>query len=344
MEKRKNRLGRGIHALLQNESQDAISELDLTLTEPTKQKAANKQTAAVAAKPQTAPKQAATARGASTELPLQTLLFLKVDSLSANPFQPRKQFNEERLEELSASIREQGILQPLVITDNPDLKQSSKKKTHIILAGERRWRAAKKAGLDSVPAIYVKATASKNIEASLTENIQRENLNSIELAKSFHALLELRSCTQEDLAKSLGLSRPVVSNTLRLLTLSPEIQSAIEEQRISQSHARLLLQLKGAAQKDLFQKIQDNSLNIRETEDLLQQSLHGKKTGQKQGPTKKGKQGKEAHLQELEQQLVEKFGTRVVLSGSIEKGFLSLYYYSKEDLARIAEILDVRSL
>lgn len=302
MEKRKRGLGRGIYALLSDTENNINNEEK---------------------KPEH-----------YEIIPNHTLLQVETSMLSPNPHQARKNFDEEKIEELSISIEKQGILQPLIITKHTD----NEEKKYTIVAGERRWRAARKKGLKRVPAIFIELDTLKNIEASLTENIQRENLTPIELAKALKTLSDVGNLTQEELAKKLGLSRPVITNCIRLLSLPDYIQDAIETHTISQSHARLLLQLLPSEQKKAFEKIVSSSLNIRETEELIQAMRQAGRSKKKAlSPKKKA----DPHIKMLEQNFVEKFGTQVVFSGSQEKGVISFHYYNEEDLSRLLEIFGV---
>ena len=243
-----------------------------------------------------------------------------VDRLSPNPFQPRRSFTQESLEELAESIRRHGVLQPVVVRPSGDGYQ--------LIAGERRWRAAQIAGLRRIPAVVR--------ELDDTENLQREDLNPIEEASAYRRLMDEFSMTQEQLSSAIGRSRPAIANAVRLLNLPADIQRAIEERRLSEGHARCLLaipdqsdQLKAAA------VIIANGLNVRQAEELVK----GTARNVSRETTRKRTSEEDPDAVRLTQRLGERLGTRVKLSGSISKGKLEIAYYSAEDLDRILEII-----
>lgn len=250
-----------------------------------------------------------------------------------NPFQPRRYFDEEKLQELSDSIQQYGILEPILI------RKIEKNKFHII-AGERRFRASKLANIMSVPAIILSVSDAEQLEIAIVENLQRENLNPIEMAISFKDMMALGEITQESLAKKLGISRPVVSNFIRLLTLPEEIQTAIKEKIISQSHARLLLSIENITQqKHLFQEIVDGQLSVKSLEESIAKTTSGqvsKKASENNSAKKKNT------LRTYEQKFIEFFGTKVSLKGDFKKGTIAIDYFNQEDFSRILELLNIR--
>ncbi len=254
---------------------------------------------------------------------------ISVDKIHANPNQPRKNFNENKLKELSASIKAHGLAQPIVVSP------ATEPGTYEIIAGERRWRAAKMAGLKEIPAV-VRHTDEKNkFQISLVENIQREDLNPIEEALAFRSLMKDFGHTQEDLAKTLGKDRSVIANAVRLLGLSREIQALIEDSTISAGHGRTLAAIQDAGrQKEILKKILDGNLSVREVE-LIAREI--KKAGSDAGTSKKNRRN--AELAHLESALEHAYGTKVRIQGTPKKGKISIHYYSLEDLERLSRVL-----
>lgn len=249
---------------------------------------------------------------------------IPITQIQPNPQQPRVQMNEQALEELAASIREHGILQPLIVSKADDKK-------YILIAGERRWRAAKLAGLTHVPVIEREVTEQGQLELALIENIQRADLTPLEMAEAFRTLSEDFSLTHEQIAERVGKSRTSVTNTLRLLNLPDKVRNALAEGLISEGHARALLGLPNPnAQQAALSTILNLGLNVRQTENLVKK-LSGEK------PPSKPKPAPSPEAQALESRLRNFFGTKVNLNESKNGGSLVIYYYSDEELN---EILD----
>ena len=253
---------------------------------------------------------------------------ISVDRLSPNPFQPRRSFTEEGLEQLAESIRHHGVLQPIVVRPSGDGYQ--------LIAGERRWRAAQIAGLQRIPAVVRELDDPSMVQVALIENLQREDLNPIEEASAYRRLMDEFNMTQEQLSSTIGMSRPAIANAVRLLNLPTEIQRAVEERKLSEGHARCLLaisdqedQLKVAAQ------IIANGLNVRQAEELVR----GTTRDVSRETIRKRTSEDDPDAVRLTQRLGERLGTRVKLSGSVSKGRLEIEYYSTEDLDRILEII-----
>jgi len=253
---------------------------------------------------------------------------ISVDRLSPNPFQPRRSFTEEGLEQLAESIRHHGVLQPIVVRPSGDGYQ--------LIAGERRWRAAQIAGLQRIPAVVRELDDPSMVQVALIENLQREDLNPIEEASAYRRLMDEFNMTQEQLSSTIGRSRPAIANAVRLLNLPTEIQRAVEERKLSEGHARCLLaisdqedQLKVAAQ------IIANGLNVRQAEELVR----GTTRDVSRETIRKRTSEDDPDAVRLTQRLGERLGTRVKLSGSVRKGKLEIEYYSTEDLDRILEII-----
>ena len=255
-------------------------------------------------------------------------IFVAPEKLKANPNQPRKVFNEEELAELADSIRQQGIIQPIIAEDAGD-------GTYTIIAGERRARAARLAGLEQVPVVLRKYSDEKRMVVSLIENIQRANLNPIEEAQAYKQLAELENLSQEDVAARVGKNRATVSNALRLLKLPAEMQESIKKNELSPGHARAVLSVSGAkAQAVLFQEILKKGLSVREAE------KRAAVLGQESKSQKAAKPKSRApELGAMEDRFMLRMGTKVVIKGDLNKGAIMIDYYSMEDLDRLLEIM-----
>ncbi len=257
----------------------------------------------------------------------ETIEEINLKELRPNPYQPRKTFQQEAIDELKASILEHGILQPLVVRKSI--------KGYEIVVGERRFRAAKEAKLESVPAVVRELTEQQMMELAVLENLQREDLNPIEEGQAYQTLMEKLKFTQEEVAKRLGKSRPHVANHIRLLSLPVKIQELISNGKISMGHGRALLGLRQKAKLPaLVDKIVQESLNVRQLEKLIQQFNENVPR-----ETKKPEKKKDVFLQEREHSLRERFGTTVNIKQTKNKGKIEIEFFSKEDLERILEML-----
>jgi ParB family chromosome partitioning protein len=253
----------------------------------------------------------------------KTLFTCGIEEIQPNPLQPRKIFSDEPLQELAHSIREKGILQPLVVRRKGD--------HYELVAGERRWRAAQKAGIKEVPILVKDVSESELLELSLIENIQREDLNSIEEAEAYKGLIDQFHLTQEDISQKVGKDRATVANSLRLLKLPPEIKQALSQGKISVGHARALLGLESPEkQKMAWKKILIGGLSVRQTENLI-------KRLRTKNPPGSGKSSSEwgALVEELQRSL----GTRVRIFGRRKRGKIEIEFYSPEELERILDLL-----
>lgn len=252
------------------------------------------------------------------------VFFLQINKIRPNAGQPRKKFNRERLEELAASIREHGILQPLVVRPENN--------AYTIIAGERRFRAATMAGLKEVPVIVKDMPAKDVMEIALIENVQREDLNPIEEAEAYGALMEHFNLTQGEIGIRIGKSRTAVTNTMRLLNLPQKVREEVLEDRISSGHARTLLSLEDAKMMEaLCAEIIEKGLSVRETENRVRDLKKPKE--------EKAKPEKNPYILEVEDRLKQKFATKVKISGKKDKGKIELEYYSTDDLNRILDLL-----
>lgn len=259
----------------------------------------------------------------------ETVQNIKMKELRPNPYQPRKTFEQSAIDELKESILQHGVLQPIIVRKSI--------KGYEIVVGERRFRAAKEAGLESVPAVVRDLNDQQMMELALLENLQREDLTPIEEAKAYQSLIEHLHMTQEELAKRLGKSRPHIANHLRLLALPPFVQMLISENKLSMGHGRALLGLKKKEKiKPLADKIMKEQLNVRQVEQLVQQ-LNEPVSRE----TKDKKIEKDVFIRERESFLREKLGTSVNIKQQKKKGKIEIEFFSKDDLERILELLDI---
>ena len=256
---------------------------------------------------------------------------LQVDKLIPNPGQPRKNFDETDLNELAGSIKTYGIIQPIIAANAGD-------GAYIIIAGERRTRAARLAGLKTVPVIVRDYTDQKRLEVSLIENIQRTDLNPIEEAAAYKNLMDFSNLSQDELALRVGKNRSTVANSLRLLKLPAEIQKSIEEGSISPGHARALLSVNNVKVREkLYRDIISGGLSVREAEKLAA-ALNGEKHDDKKKPKLKAKK-QPPEIAGMAEKFIARLGTKVVIEGGLNKGRIHIDYYSMEDLNRLYEIL-----
>jgi ParB family chromosome partitioning protein len=252
------------------------------------------------------------------------------------PFQPRKEFAPEALQELADSIKEQGIIQPLIVREKPDGFE--------IIAGERRWRAAQLAGLREIPVLVREADDRAVLELALIENLQRENLNPIEEAQGYAELIGTFQLRQEDVSSKVGKSRAVVANALRLLKLPADVQTQVRDGRLSVGHAKVILGLTGADEQKLAaERVLKDSLNVRQTEELVTRLQA--RAGQGSAPGRNGGHSvpvvPDVHVANLEGKLRERFGTKVQLRYRAGKGALDIRFYSDDELERILQIMGV---
>jgi len=249
-----------------------------------------------------------------------------VESIARNPRQPRVQFDAGELDELAASIREHGIIQPLIVSPG-------KNNGFILIAGERRLQAAKKAGLQTVPVILRQASDRQHLELALIENVQRADLGPLEEADAYQHLVQDFGLSQEEVAARVGKSRVAVTNTLRLLGLSQRVKQALAEEQITEGHARALLGLTSAkAQEAALQTVLKLFLSVRQTEGLVRK-LGGEK------PKAKVKSKPAADVADIERRLRASLGTKVALKHGKKGGAVTIYYYSDEELDTLLERL-----
>jgi len=257
------------------------------------------------------------------------LLMLDPRVLKPNPYQPRRTFDDETLEELSSSIKAHGVIQPVVAQKDVD-------GSYFIVAGERRTRASILAGLEKIPVVLSDVKEESKLEVALIENIQREDLNPIEEAKAYQAIIEMGRLTQNELSMRVGKSRPAITNALRLLQLSPEMQESLKQGILSAGHAKVLLGLEDESERNkLFEQIITQHLSVREAEKRVAMT---KKQDNKKAHTKASDEI-DIELKDIEEQFISKFGTKVKIKGNIEKGVVEVEYFSKEGLDQIYDII-----
>lgn len=263
-------------------------------------------------------------------LPQQTGIGeIEISLIEVNPFQPRTDFNEEALDELCESIKIQGIIQPITVRKLSDSE-------YQLISGERRLQASKRAGLERIPAYIRTADDQQMLEMALIENIQRENLNAIEISLSYQRLLTEIGLKQEELGSRVGKNRSTVNNYLRLLKLPPGIQAALRDSEISMGHAKALLSLDNIdLQLDVFNRVIKESLSVRKTEELVRKVLSQPDAEEKAPEIDNG-------IIKLQEQLSSHFGTKIsVKSDAKNKGEIKIPFVSTQDLNRILEILEV---
>ncbi len=256
---------------------------------------------------------------------------VKLSEVFPNPDQPRKAFDENALNDLSNSIREHGVIMPLVV--------NRAENGYMIIAGERRYRAAKMAGLETVPVIIKELGEREIQEISLIENLQREDLNPIEAAYGMKRLMEEFHLTQEVLAERLGKSRPAIANTLRLLTLSEEVIALVREGKLSSGHARALVPVPAERQAEVAGECVKNGWSVRDAERAVKQLLNPPEVLAKEKEQKNAVMS--AELKHLVERLRSTLKTKVSLIGTDKKGRIYIDYYTRDDLDRISELLDI---
>lgn len=250
---------------------------------------------------------------------------IAIDLIQRNPRQPREKFDIEELENLAASIREHGVIQPLIVSPG-------KNGIYVLIAGERRLQASRKAGLKTVPVVIRHATDQQLLELALIENVQRADLNAIEEAEAYQNLAKEFKMSHETIAERVGKNRSTVANTIRLLDASAAVKQALVDGRISEGHARAMLSLSAKAQEALLNQIINLDLSVRSTEVLAR-----KYSGQK--PATKKKSGASADVNDIERRLRSSLGTKVALKHGKKGGTVTIYYYSDEELDSLIEKL-----
>ncbi len=243
-----------------------------------------------------------------------------IEEVSPNPLQPRMRFDQGSIEELALSMRESGVIQPILVVPEGE--------TYKIIVGERRWRAAQKAGLKKIPVLIRQIPKERQLEISLVENLHREDLNPLEIAHVYHRLIQELNYTQEEIADRVGKDRTSVTNYLRLLNLPKIIQDYLSENKITMGHARALLALEQAeSQISLAREIVRQNLTVREVERII--------SGRKSRRTAGRKPESDADLRAVEEELIKALGTKVAIVGNRKRGTIKISYFSLDDLNRI---------
>ena len=252
---------------------------------------------------------------------MEEFKLIRISDIQKNPYQPRKEFSKEKIEELAQSIKENGLIQPIIVRQSPVIG-------YEILAGERRYRASIAAGLSEVPVIIKKLSDQDMIVHSIIENLQREDLNPIEEAKAYQSLID-KGYTHADIAEKMGKSRPYITNLVRLLTLPDFILKEVETGKLSQAHARLLIQLPLKEQKNLLNRIQKEDLSVRQVEDLLKEEKNKKKSKEK-----------DHFIKEEEENLKKLLGLDVqIVLQKKEAGKITISFHNQEEYQRFINSL-----
>ena len=259
---------------------------------------------------------------------------LKISDIEPRADQPRKTFDNEGLQTLADSIATHGVLQPIIVRENPNFAGS-----YEIIAGERRWRASKMAGLSEIPVVLVDGNDLKVAQIAIIENVQRENLNPVEEALAYSALMERHSLTQEQIAKEVGKSRPAIANMLRLLDLPDEVLLMLKDEKITSGHARALLGLED--EEDLItlaQKIEEKGLSVRDTERLVKQICEKADVVEATVEAKPDAQ-RRVYMRDLEKKIMQTLGRKAKINQSAKKKTLELSYHSDEDLEALLSLI-----
>ena len=319
---RKNGLGRGLDAFFPDRTSAVKESTRKTTTKTVKAEKKTGETEKEAGNTVAAKRKTAGSKSGA--------MFVKISSVEPNINQPRKQFDEDALLELSESVKQYGILQPLLVSDKKDYYE--------IIAGERRWRAAKLAGLKEVPVIVKEFTDQELVEISLIENIQREDLNPVEEAMAYKRLIDEFHLKQDEVAERVGKSRTAVTNSMRLLKLSEKVQQMLIDEMITAGHARAILAISDKEkQETVAMKVFDEKLSVRETEALVKRMLEPPKTEKKSKFTT----AEDTIYESLEEKMKSIMGTRVQIHRKKnDKGKIEIEYYSKDELERIIDLFE----
>lgn len=312
---KKKALGRGLSALLSDSSADEKLEVDIPVG-----------VSAAAAAITTAP---------VATIPVSGITEIPVDEIEVNPFQPRTHFDQEALIELAESITVHGIIQPITVRKLTD-------RQYQLISGERRFQASKLAGLKAIPAYIRSADDQQMLEMALIENIQRENLNAIEIALSYQRLITECSLKQEELGERVGKNRTTVTNYLRLLKLPPDIQIAVRDNKLSMGQARAIISVENPEQQlYIFKKTLDEDLSVRRVEELVREV--SEKTTVAKPESAQANNPASREISQLQSKLSSHFGTRVVVKSDGKRGEIKIPFLSVEDLNRVLDILRIRT-
>jgi ParB family chromosome partitioning protein len=265
--------------------------------------------------------------------PGDRVLKVALDRVVPSPLQPRKRFHQENLEELVDSIREHGVIQPLIVREVDG--------NYELIAGERRWRASNRLQLDEVPVILREASDRDVLEMALIENLQREDLDPLEEAEAYARLAKEFGLKQDEIARRVGKNRATVSNAIRLLDLDEQVQGLVSQKMISSGHAKAILGIKTKAEQRLVaDMVIKKKLNVRETEKLVSEQINGKVTSKKPKKSKLSPQA-EAYIRQIQDELRGRYATNVAIHHTDKRGKIEIEYYGNEDLGRILELMGV---
>jgi ParB family chromosome partitioning protein len=259
-----------------------------------------------------------------------SIVFININNIAPNPNQPRKDFKDDKIEELAASIKEHGVIQPIMVRKSINGFE--------IVAGERRWRAARKAQIKEIPCIIKELDEHENMIIAIIENMQREDLNALEEAKAFQQLAESFKLTQEEISKSVSRSRPYITNALRLLKLPEEIQNMIIDGSLTAGHARAIAGMKHKdKQLSLAKQAVEKGLSVRQVEDLARNLEDPNFQAKKKSIGGKKKTTKEVSM--IEEEMIKKFGTKVSIVSGKKRGRIEIEYYSNDELERLIDLI-----
>lgn len=362
MQKPRKRLGRGLSALIPDADMELLSrvargELTTALpssstTKPKKKRDAGgevlsssvKRTAQTKSRADQKEKQSIKHNKSPTEIEQDLVEMVSVTDIEPNPYQPRRVFSDQELEELAQSIAEHGVLQPILLRPTPPAEPSSpgapeeNSAQYQLIAGERRWRASKAAQLDLVPAIIRRVSDQQALEFAVIENLQRHDISPVDAALAYRRLSTEFSLSQEEIAKRVGKSRSAVANTLRLLDLPPEALKAVSEGLLTEGHGRaILLAATDGARRAVFRRVLREKLSVRQTEELARSLVDSNETLPNSGDTRGPHLPPE--IRRIEETLQKKLGTRVRLRTRKVGGQLTVEYFSNEELERLLKLL-----
>jgi ParB family chromosome partitioning protein len=263
-----------------------------------------------------------------------TIAFVPTEKIRPNPDQPRKEFEEQGMRELEQSIAQKGVVQPVTVRKVGD--------EYELIVGERRWRASTNIGLDQMPAYVLDVNSDVEImELALIENVQRRDLNPMELAHAYNALVEQHGLSQEEVAKQVGKSRSAITNIIRLLNLPSYIQNSLRNSDISAGHARALLSIEDELlQEKVWEKVVEEGLSVRNVEKIVQEADEPPEKSSSTGTTSSGKPEKSPYVREVEERLQHNLGTKVNIRTKKNGGAIEIQYYSNEDLDRLLNLFD----
>jgi ParB family chromosome partitioning protein len=263
-----------------------------------------------------------------------TIAFVPTEKIRPNPDQPRKEFEEQGMRELEQSIAQKGVVQPVTVRKVGD--------EYELIVGERRWRASTNIGLDQMPAYVLDVDSDVEImELALIENVQRRDLNPMELAHAYNALVEQHGLSQEEVAKQVGKSRSAITNIIRLLNLPSYIQNSLRNGDISAGHARALLSIEDESlQEKVWEKVVEEGLSVRNVEKIVQEAAEPPEKSSSTGTTSSGKPEKSPYVREVEERLQHNLGTKVNIRTKKNGGAIEIQYYSNEDLDRLLNLFD----